>query len=86
MVKAAGQVWGGSFITLDGNIDFSANKIFRMKVYAPRIGAKVLLKVENSADGGINFEKEVATTVANTWEDMVFDYSAINTANTYTLS
>lgn len=83
MVKAAGQVWGGSFITLDGNIDFSANKIFRMKVYAPRIGAKVLLKVENSANGGINFEKEVATTVANTWEDMVFDYSAINTANTY---
>lgn len=83
MVKAPGEVWGGSFITLDGNIDFSANKIFRMKVWAPRVGAKVLLKVENSGNNGINFEKEVATTVANAWEDLVFDYSAINTANTY---
>jgi hypothetical protein len=83
MVKSAGQVWGGSVITLGGNIDFSANKIFRMKVYSPRIGAKVLLKVENSSDSNKAFEKEVLTTKANAWEDMVFDFSAINTANTY---
>ena len=83
MVKNAPEVWGGSFITLGGPIDFSANKIFRMKVYSPRVGAKVLLKVENISDGGINFEKEVSTTVANAWEDLVFDYSAINTANSY---
>ena len=54
-----------------------------MKVFSPRVGAKVLLKVENSSNGGINFEKEVSTTVANAWEDLVFDYSAINTANAY---
>lgn len=83
MVKRPGQVWGGSWIGLGSSIDFSANKIFRMKVYSPRIGAKVLLKVENAANGGISFEKEVATTVANAWEDLVFDYSAINTSNTY---
>lgn len=83
MVKNAPEVWGGSFITLGNPIDFSANKVFRMKVYAPRVGAKVLLKVENLTNGGISFEKEVATTVANTWEDLVFDYSAINTANSY---
>ncbi len=83
MVKNAGQTWGGSHITLSSNIDFSANKIFRMKVYSPRVGAKVLLKVENSANGAINFEKEVLTTAANTWEDLVFDYSAVNTANNY---
>ena len=83
MVKGAGQVWGGSWIGLGGSIDFSANKIFRMKVYSPRVGAKVLLKVENAANGGISFEKEVATTLANTWEDLAFDFSAINTANTY---
>lgn len=83
MVKNAPEVWGGSFITLGNPIDFSANKVFRMKVYAPRVGAKVLLKVENLTNGAISFEKEVATTVANTWEDLVFDYSAINTANSY---
>jgi hypothetical protein len=83
MVKNAPEVYGGSLITLGAPIDFSANKVFRMKVFSPRVGAKVLLKVENLTNGGINFEKEVATTVANTWEDLVFNYTAINTANTY---
>lgn len=83
MVKSAGQVWGGSVMVLGGNIDFSTNKIFRMKVYSPRVGAKVLLKVENTGDSNKSFEKEVLTTKANAWEDMVFDFSAINTANTY---
>lgn len=83
MIKSAGQVWGGSVIALSSAIDFSANKIFRMKVFSPRVGAKVLLKVENASNGGINFEKEVSTTVANAWDDLVFDYSAINTANAY---
>lgn len=83
MVKGAGQPWGGSVLKLGGNIDFSTNKVFRMKVYSPRVGAKVLLKVENSSDSNQAFEKEVTTTVANEWVDLVFDYSTINTANTY---
>lgn len=83
MVKNAGQTWGGSFITVTGNIDFSANKVFRMKVFSPRVGAKVLLKVENAANTALSYEKETLTTVANAWEDLVFDYSAVNTANTY---
>jgi hypothetical protein len=83
MVKNAPEVYGGSLITLGTPIDFSANKVFRMKVFSPRIGAKVLLKVENLTNNGINYEKEVTTTVANAWEDLVFDYNAINTANAY---
>ena len=83
MVKNAPEVWGGSVITLGEPIDFSANKVFRMKVFSPRVGARVLLKVENVADGGISFEKEATTTVANAWEDLVFDYGTINTANSY---
>jgi len=83
MVKNAGQTWGGSFLTLTGAMDFSANKVFRMKVYSPRVGAKVLLKVENSANSAQNFEKEVTTSIANNWEDLVFDYTGINTANSY---
>jgi hypothetical protein len=82
MVKGAGQPWGGSFIELGGPIDFS-KKTFKMKVYSPRVGAKVLLKVENKDNGALNFEKEVTTTVANGWEELTFDYSAINTANSY---
>ena len=83
MVKNAPEVWGGSFIALGTPIDFSVNKVFRMKVFSPRVGAKVLLKVENATDGSINFEKEATTTVANAWEDLAFDYGTINTANSY---
>lgn len=83
MVKNAPEVWGGSFITVGTPIDFSVNKVFRMKVFSPRVGAKVLLKVENLTNGGVFYEKEVVTTVANTWEDLAFDYRTINTGNTY---
>jgi hypothetical protein len=83
MVKNPPEVWGGSFIALGAPIDFSVNKVFRMKVFSPRVGAKVLLKVENLTNGAINFEKEATTTVANSWEDMVFNYAGINTANAY---
>lgn len=83
MVKNAGQPWGGAFISLAAPIDFSVKKTFTMKVYSPRVGAKVLLKVENQNDGGIAFEKELSTTKAGEWETLSFDYSAINTANSY---
>ena len=83
MIKGAGQPWGGSWIGLSSPINFSGSKIFKMKVWSPRVGAKVLLKVENQTDGGINFEREVTTTTANAWEELSFDFSAINTANTY---
>ncbi len=83
MVKNAPEVWAGSFLTLGGPIDFSANRVFRMKVFSPRVGAKVLLKVENLTNGGISFEKEVVCNVANAWEDLAFDFRTINTGNSY---
>jgi hypothetical protein len=83
MVKSAGQPWGGSSLVLSSAMDFATNDTFTMKVYSPRVGAKVLLKVENSGDANINFQKEVSTTVANGWETLTFDYSAINASNSY---
>ena len=83
MVKNPGATYGGSFLALTNPIDFSTKKTFTMKVYSPRVGAKVLLKVENQTNGSIGFEKEVLTTKANQWEVLTFDYGAINTANSY---
>lgn len=83
MVKNAPEPWGGSVITLGAPINFSSNKIFTMKVYSPRVGARVLLKVENLTDGGVFFEREATSTVANAWEELGFDFSAINTSNSY---
>jgi hypothetical protein len=83
MVKNAPEVWGGSFIELVNPINFSTLRTFKVKVYSPRIGAKLLLKVEHPSNGGINFEREVATTTANSWEELTFDFSAINVGNSY---
>ena len=54
-----------------------------MKVFSPRANAKVLLKVENVSNGGISYEKEVTVGTANTWTDLSFDFSGINTGNSY---
>jgi len=83
MVKNAGQVWGGSFLTLNGPINFALSRQLRMKVYSPRAGAKVLLKVENSANSAQNFEREVIISNGNAWQELSFDFSGINTSNTY---
>jgi len=83
MVKGPGEVFGGSVLALDDPIDFSENKLFKMKVRSPRTGARVLLKVENAGNPGIFFEKEDTSTVANAWETLEFDFSAINTGNEY---
>jgi hypothetical protein len=83
MIKNAGQPWGGSFLDLAAPIDFSTKKTFKMKVFSPRAGAKVLLKVENQTDGNTNFQQEVATTKANAWEELTFDYSTIDASKSY---
>jgi len=83
MVKYGGQPWGGSVISLGGPIDFASGKTFRMKVYSPRVGAKVLLKVENASNPDISYEKELSTTVANAWEELQFDYADIDAAQDY---
>ena len=83
IVKNAGQVWGGNVITLSSPIDFSEKKVLKMKVWSPRIGTNVLFKVENLTEATINYEQQVATTTANTWEEIAFDYSEINDTNEY---
>ncbi len=83
MVKNPGQVWGGSYLSLDGPIDFSASKTFKMKAYSIKAGTKVLLKVENKDDSSVNFEKEVTMTKVNEWEELSFDYSAIDDSKSY---
>ena len=83
MIKNAGEPWGGSFFDLESPVDLSINKTFKMKVWAPAVGTKVLLKIENLVDGGIFFEKEELTTAANAWEEMSFDFSAASTTASY---
>ena len=83
MVKGAGQVWGGAYLTMPSPINFATKKTFKMKMYSPRVGAKILFKVENLTNGAVSYEKEMASTVANAWETITFDYSAVPTNQSY---
>ncbi len=83
-VKAAGaETWAGSLLTLGNPIDFTTNKTFKMKVWSPKTGAIIKLKVENLNDGNINHEVDATTTVSNQWEELEFDFSAIDLGNEY---
>lgn len=72
------EVWGGSFITLPNPINFTTLKKMKMKVWSPRIGMPVLLKVENLTSQSISKEVIVPTTVAGAWETLTFDFSTID--------
>ena len=69
------EVWGGSFLQLPDPIDFSKNQVFQVKVWAPESGIIVKMKLENATDGNIAQELDVVNTVANGWENLVFDFS-----------
>lgn len=77
------EVWAGSLLTLGSPIDFTTNKIFKMKVWTPKVGDTVLLKVENLDSGEIFHEVKTVTTVANEWEELEFNFSGVNTENEY---
>lgn len=82
--KSAGaETWGGSLLTLGAPIDFSAGKLFKVKVWSPKAGAIVKLKVENIDSGDISYEMDAITTTSNEWEELVFDYSEIDVSQSY---
>jgi hypothetical protein len=83
MIKNAGDPWGGSLLELANPVDLSTNKHFKIKVWTPGAGRKVLLKIENPTNGGIAYEQEEVTTVGNAWETLVFDFTGANPANIY---
>jgi hypothetical protein len=84
MVKPEGaETWAGAFLTMENPIDFSTNTTFRMKVWSPKSGAIVKLKAENLENGDIGYEIDAVTTTSNAWEELEYDFSGINTAESY---
>jgi len=84
LVKALNaDTWAGSLLTLGSPIDFSSKKLFKMKVWSPKSGIIVKLKVENLDDDQINHEVDATNTVSDQWEELSFDFSGIDMNNDY---
>ncbi|MDX1760675.1 MAG: hypothetical protein R3218_00830 [Christiangramia sp.] len=77
------QPYAGNTLQLDENIDFSTTQKISVKVYSPKKDIPVLLKLENSADGSINSEVSATITKENQWEELVFDFSGIDTTQDF---
>jgi len=83
-VKTQGaETWAGTFLILENPIDFSADKIFKLKVWSPKVGIIVKLKVEHLTESNIASEVDALTTVADQWEELSYDFSSIDTNNEY---
>lgn len=77
------EVWAGSFLELGAPIDFSTMQKIKVKTWSPQAGIIVKMKLENLANPNINTEVDVTNTVANAWEELVFDFSGVNNGNNY---
>jgi hypothetical protein len=61
-------------IVVDQPVAFNATTSFTLKVYSPRVGLPVWLKIERIGNGGLFQEvTSVTTTVANGWEELTFN-------------
>lgn len=87
------QVWAGASLNLDSTVDFTKGTKVKVTVWSPKVGAKILFKMEDSTspkDGNGNptifVEVEATTTVANAWQVLTFDltsFGAFSTSNKY---
>jgi hypothetical protein len=69
------EPWAGLFFDLSSKVDFSENQAIKLKVYSPAAEQTILVKLEDSADSDINKESQSITTVANQWEELIFNFS-----------
>jgi hypothetical protein len=76
IVRDGGEVWAGSKIALDANLDFSTLNAITMKVFtsAPA-GTTVKFKLEGTG----STERDVQTTVSNEWEVLTWDFTGEST-------
>ena len=94
--SATAELWAGTTVSTKANsavprIPFTATETkMTVRVYSPKAGIVVRLKVEDATDPTRSVETEAATTKANAWETLTFDFAkpvagtaALNLAYTY---
>lgn len=73
------EVFAGQFVNLSEAIDFESTTTIQMDSWSPDAGITVRMAVENQELGlGSQVAVDAQTTVANEWETLTFDFSAID--------
>ena len=78
LTKSSGsETWAGTFFELDQPLDLDNFPQISVLTHAPTSGITVKLKIEDQDgdNGGITHEVDITNTVANDWEELVYDFS-----------
>jgi hypothetical protein len=72
IIRNGGEVWAGSKLTLEENLDFSVQPIIPMKVWtnAP-VGSIIKMKLEGFGET----YRDIQTTVSGEWETLRWDFT-----------
>ena len=85
MVKDGGAFWGGAFMHVNRVFVFDEdNHTITMKVWSPREGVQVLMKVEQQ-NGVMDYQIAEPTTTSGEWEEMSWDMSGAGFENQWDL-
>jgi len=79
VTKTGTNPWDNIQINLDAKLNFNTNSGIKVKVFSAVAGFKVLLKLEDKANAGINTELELKTTKTNEWEELSFPFASTQT-------
>ena len=78
IIRDGGDIWAGSYIELDGYLDFSTNTTLNMRVLSPYPGLMVKFKIEGDIGEFPSepaTERDAYTTATNEWEILSWDFS-----------
>ena len=78
IIRDGGDIWAGSYIELDGYLDFSTNTTLNMKVLSPYPGLMVKFKLEGDIGEFPSepaTERDTYTTTTNEWEVLSWSFA-----------
>jgi plastocyanin len=83
LVKNSGQTWAGSKYTVTDKFKLDAESKVRVKIWSPRAGLSFMMKFEDNVgwpDTTATAEVYETTTKDGEWEELVFDFSGLDTS------
>ena len=72
------ETWAGFFFDLSSKLDFSADTLIKIMIWAPDTGT-MRLKLEDKTDGNIFWEADAAVAVDSQWTQLSWDLSSVGT-------
>lgn len=81
-VKSPPEVWAGGFFQMSSPVNFASGKFIRASVWSPKAGGRVTAKLEAP---GVDALEVQSVALVSGWQEVVWDFTPLNAANSYTI-